>query len=61
MIYGLATLLINWTIFFFYLKDEKFYPAKAKFYWTLIVILIPFGWFIFLAWGRKKYVKRLSN
>ncbi len=55
MFIGIATLLINWVIFFFFLKDEKFYPAIYKFYWTLAVILIPFAWILFLIWGRKAH------
>ena len=55
MVYFLPAFLINWVIFFFYLKDEKFYPAKAKFYWTLIILFVPLGWLIYLVWGRKTY------
>ena len=55
MIYSLPAFLINWLIFFFYLKDEKFYPATAKFYWTLIILFLPLGWIIYLVWGREKY------
>ncbi|MDZ7900841.1 MAG: hypothetical protein U5N85_22795 [Arcicella sp.] len=55
MYVGIATLIINWFVFFFYLKDEKFYPAMYKFYWTLAVIFIPFAWILYLAWGRKAH------
>ena len=56
MIYSLSAFLINWLIFIFYLKDDKFYPAKAKFYWTLIILFVPLGWIVYLAWGRRKYL-----
>ncbi|MCU0468190.1 MAG: hypothetical protein MUF58_06270 [Arcicella sp.] len=55
MYVGIATLLINWIIFFFFLKDEKFYPAIYKFYWTLAIIFIPLSWIVYLAWGRKAH------
>ncbi len=54
--YALPAFLISWAIFFFYLKDDKFYPAKAKFYWTLIILFVPLGWIGYLAWGRNKYL-----
>ena len=60
MIYSLPTFLINWAIFFFYLKDDKFYPAKAKIYWTLIILFVPLGWIVYLAWGRNKYLLKGS-
>jgi ABC-type microcin C transport system permease subunit YejE len=53
--YTLPSILINLVIFYFFLKDDKFYPAMAKFYWTLIIIFIPFGWLVYITWGRKKY------
>ena len=56
MMYSLPTFLINWLIFVFCLKDDKFYPAKAKFYWTLIILFVPLGWIVYLAWGRNKYL-----
>jgi hypothetical protein len=55
MVYSLPTFLINWIIFYFCLKDEKFYPAKAKFYWTLIILFVPLGWILSLAWDMNKY------
>ena len=56
MIYALPGFLITWIIFFFFLKNDKFYPANAKFYWTLIILFVPFGWLVYLAWGRKRYM-----
>lgn len=61
MTYSISALLINWMIFFFFLKNDKFYPAKAKLYWTLIIIFIPFGWIIYLVWGRNKYLLKKGS
>ena len=51
----IAAMLINWAMFFFFLKDRKFYPAMYKFYWTLAIIFIPFSWILFLVWGLKAH------
>jgi hypothetical protein len=55
MIYLAGSHIITLIIFLFFLKNEKFYPAMAKFYWTLAIIFVPFAWIIYLVWGRKYY------
>lgn len=47
--------IITLLIFLFAMKNEKFYPAMAKFYWTLAIIFIPFAWIVYLFWGKNYY------
>ncbi len=51
--------IITWAIWFFDLRKKKFFPARAKFYWGLIIIFLPYiGWFAYFVYGRKKHILR---
>lgn len=50
--------IIVWLIFVFDLKDRRFIPGMAKFYWMLAMVFIPLAWILYLAWGRKAHSLR---
>jgi hypothetical protein len=52
---ALLTWLIVCLIFVFDLKNRRFVPAMAKFYWMLAMTIIPFAWILYLAWGRRAH------
>jgi hypothetical protein len=49
--------IFTWAIWYFEIRQKKFYPPRAKFYWGLAIIFIPFiSWIAFYTYGRKEHI-----
>lgn len=51
--------VLNWyivlLIFIADLKNRKFLPSINKFYWMLVMVVVPGSWLLYWFWGRKAH------